>query len=430
MKVANPFTHAEEWEDPTKTTERESARNSTQVTQSDVGPLVEHTTAGSMLEAASLPGHRHLHEDHVTASSNYDVTPRESSPGQDQESSPVKHSPAHKTSLSQSEINPKAFRASVYEIVDGDETPEAVNGYASYSGQEQTLAPEEEEVDESFYSNRPISERHEDRPDAFDYEHFFLHSAMGSYSREGVHSRSNSTDSISTTRAPLATNPAASSYEPQILDDHFLDGYTSPAQPNSISPDSIPATTARSADRRLSKQSVYRTPDTLHSWDHQVHPHGRKDSSDSVSTAATFTTANERNITSRQSLACSSHSTQSRTNSFDNYPHAPPPQSRSQSFDQTSRAQRGRNGTLLAPPTNVSPGLVAAQFVEEPPLSGLLGSFGGLASSDQMLVARLVESVQAASEALAGTTEGSYERKVWRRRVDRARAVLGGEDDG
>src|SRR6202012_5630746 len=29
-----------------------------------------------------------------------------------------------------------------------------------------------------------VAERHEDRADAFDYENFFLHSAMGTYSRE------------------------------------------------------------------------------------------------------------------------------------------------------------------------------------------------------------------------------------------------------
>ena len=35
-------------------------------------------------------------------------------------------------------------------------------------------------------SAEPAVERHEDRPDAFDYEHFILHSAMGSYSGVGV----------------------------------------------------------------------------------------------------------------------------------------------------------------------------------------------------------------------------------------------------
>lgn len=57
-------------------------------------------------------------------------------------------------------------------------------------------------------------ERHEDRADAFDYEHFFLHSALGNYSPDGFHRRNlsqataeshssrESSDSIVTTRAP------------------------------------------------------------------------------------------------------------------------------------------------------------------------------------------------------------------------------------
>ena len=48
--------------------------------------------------------------------------------------------------------------------------------------------------DDSLYGDQdyheasasPFIERHEDRPDAFDYEHFILHSAMGSYSGVGV----------------------------------------------------------------------------------------------------------------------------------------------------------------------------------------------------------------------------------------------------
>ena len=41
---------------------------------------------------------------------------------------------------------------------------------------------------------------HEDRADAFDYEHFFLHSAMGSYSRDRRRDSFSSDDSVETTR--------------------------------------------------------------------------------------------------------------------------------------------------------------------------------------------------------------------------------------
>ncbi|KAI0204764.1 hypothetical protein F4808DRAFT_412101 [Astrocystis sublimbata] len=52
---------------------------------------------------------------------------------------------------------------------------------------------------------------HEDREDAFDYEHFFLHSAMGSMSRRRMRRRDSndsfsSGDSVETTRAPTASH--------------------------------------------------------------------------------------------------------------------------------------------------------------------------------------------------------------------------------
>ena len=46
----------------------------------------------------------------------------------------------------------------------------------------------------------PAAERHEDRVDAFDYENFFLHSAMGTYSRLSRHSSFSSAESIETTK--------------------------------------------------------------------------------------------------------------------------------------------------------------------------------------------------------------------------------------
>lgn len=67
----------------------------------------------------------------------------------------------------------------------------------------------ESESGESLYHDtvqHPIS--HEDREDAFDYEHFFLHSAMGTISqqrlgRRGSRSSFSSEDSVQTTRGPI-----------------------------------------------------------------------------------------------------------------------------------------------------------------------------------------------------------------------------------
>lgn len=73
----------------------------------------------------------------------------------------------------------------------------------------------ESESGESSYHDafqNPVS--HEDREDAFDYEHFFLHSAMGSMSQRRRESWSSvsSDDSVETTRGPVtAPTPATDS---------------------------------------------------------------------------------------------------------------------------------------------------------------------------------------------------------------------------
>lgn len=78
----------------------------------------------------------------------------------------------------------------------------------------------------------PVGERHEDRPDAFDYEHFFLHSGMGHYSKQrnrhgrrrtnsssssssttSSHSSENSMYSIETTRPNKTTDQTSSGSE-------------------------------------------------------------------------------------------------------------------------------------------------------------------------------------------------------------------------
>lgn len=85
-------------------------------------------------------------------------------------------------------------------IEDGDEgnpSRRPLSGYTSESG-------------ESLYHDAqqtPLS--HEDREDAFDYEHFFLHSAMGTISQQQFRRRGSmsSEGSVETTRGPLSTAP-------------------------------------------------------------------------------------------------------------------------------------------------------------------------------------------------------------------------------
>lgn len=62
----------------------------------------------------------------------------------------------------------------------------------------------------AYYDSVQNQVSHEDREDAFDYEHFFLHSAMGSMSQSRMRRRSSrdsfsSEDSVETTRGPIAS---------------------------------------------------------------------------------------------------------------------------------------------------------------------------------------------------------------------------------
>ncbi|KAI1755122.1 hypothetical protein F4782DRAFT_538655 [Xylaria castorea] len=64
----------------------------------------------------------------------------------------------------------------------------------------------------SYHDTVQAQVSHEDREDAFDYEHFFLHSAMGSMSRrrmrrKGSNDSFSSEDSVETTRGPTTSQP-------------------------------------------------------------------------------------------------------------------------------------------------------------------------------------------------------------------------------
>lgn len=74
--------------------------------------------------------------------------------------------------------------------------------------------------DGDFYQDAlPVPERHEDRPDAFDYEHFFLHSAMGNYSQTDVGRRDSYASNDSTASADTA-RPTAAAAARELHDRH------------------------------------------------------------------------------------------------------------------------------------------------------------------------------------------------------------------
>src|SRR5205823_348929 len=83
---------------------------------------------------------------------------------------------------------------------DEDETDEG--DFVSVDGDD--VESGTDSVYEDAVYEMPTTERHEDRADAFDYEHFFLHSAMGTYSLDGRRNSTSSGSSTATTRPVTA----------------------------------------------------------------------------------------------------------------------------------------------------------------------------------------------------------------------------------
>ncbi|KAF2182217.1 hypothetical protein K469DRAFT_712828 [Zopfia rhizophila CBS 207.26] len=271
-----------------------------------------------------------------------------------------------------------------YSDEDQGQDDDTENDFVSVEGD--ALEPGGDSVYEDAVYEMPVAERHEDRIDAFDYEHFFLHSAMGTYSSASRRSSSSSADSVETTR---------------------------------------PATAIHT--RHQSTNSVKR-----------ISLHQRNASVDSVSTVATFATAaeeqsddeesnermdefsqqflpNQHTVTPRQGAQNPTTRSDSAINMRTNNTGSP---------SQISQASRGSSpagdllgglqtskifSILLESPSNTKPRLA-------------------LNEEEKQLIYSLASTFQQVCRNLQSTSGDQYERKEWRRRLDEARRVLNGEE--
>ncbi|KAL8715260.1 MAG: hypothetical protein Q9220_001218 [cf. Caloplaca sp. 1 TL-2023] len=268
----------------------------------------------------------------------------------------------------------------------------------------------------------PIGGRHEDRPDAFDYEHLFLHSGMGTLGQGGK-SRSSSHSSTYSVETTKPSNTTAESRE--VLD-----------HPDTTLDDSF---------------------GEEHSPDSHVGAHARKGSVESVSTVATYATATEGDKNS-ESLDVDDE---------DEWVYSRPMAgSWEPEYPKNGKAMMGRKdgpqlGTRLAKSAaqaanaslssgdrpHIFPSSIQedAQFPEVAKadllifLSSKLPSDHNvglqpieLSESDRELAEKLVRSVaNVCSQLQAFTMEGhKYGGRQWRRRLDGARRVLDGETNG
>lgn len=234
----------------------------------------------------------------------------------------------------------------------------------------------------------PVTERHEDRIDAFDYENFFLHSAMGTYSsgRRGSDSGSSSADSVATTR---------------------------------------PVTAIFGSDVNVDAK--------------RASLHIRNSSMDSVSTIASFATAaedqeeeeNEKMDQFSQHILQNSHAAPT-TPKLQNTSSSIPPRSDSLSSSlktPSSPRSRGTSSRGSSPASVImTAGLQTSKVFsilletprDEPRLA--------LNEEEKQLIYSLAASFQSVTAILQSPTTDSYDRKEARRRLDVARRVLNGEE--
>ncbi|ORX95411.1 hypothetical protein BCR34DRAFT_607959 [Clohesyomyces aquaticus] len=254
------------------------------------------------------------------------------------------------------------------------------NDFVSVDGE--AFEPQGESVYEDAVYEMPVAERHEDRVDAFDYEHFFLHSAMGTYSSTSRRSSSSSGASVETTRPSTALQE----------------------RPKSIS--------------SLKRISI----------------HQRNPSVDSVSTMASFATAAEEQSDGEdENEQMDAFSQQVKQYSF------PQRNGTSQSMRSDSAINmRGTNGNIspgqpTTSPRSASPGNLAnglhTSKIFSVLLEGSQSSRPRLALNDEekQLIYSLAAGMQQVCERLQSTAGDQYERKELRRRLDQARRCLSGE---
>ncbi|KAL8704382.1 MAG: hypothetical protein Q9201_002451 [Fulgogasparrea decipioides] len=277
----------------------------------------------------------------------------------------------------------------------------------------------EQEMAES--SALPIGGRHEDRPDAFDYEHLFLHSRMGtlgqgSRSRSSSHSSEYSVETTKPSRVSAEVGEVSSNGHTS-LDESAMDQYSSDSRSSiherkgSVESVSTVATfaTATEGDGSASdadeEEWVYRRP-MAGSWEPE-YPGSHK------------LTAGKKNVPQPGNKG-TKHTTQvtSQPLSTDTSAGSTPSPAEARIESQPSETA---TADLLA---FLSSTLPSEDGASPRPIE--------LSDSDRELAAKLVRSVAKVCVQLqAFSMEGNkYGGRPWRRRLDGARRVLDGETNG
>lgn len=278
---------------------------------------------------------------------------------------------------------------------------------------------DDESIYESVIDETPSQqvERHEDRPDAFDYEHFILHSAMGSYSRDRRDSTSSSgsNESVETTKpaSPLRRAMNASEDQDSTEDDNEneVEVTSPPGHKRNGSMESISTlATFMTAEENTDDPDLEVDEDGMSPLDRALPP--LPSSSPQLLSDSTQQTylGLPTNSSMRDSGVALLSPTTGRGGSADTHPLLSPLSSAPLTPSTDSDSSGTHESVLLLSPTAVS----------------IAGSPISLHNQDQELVAALGKSLERACLALQNTDRAEYDSKIWRRRLDEARRVLEG----
>ena len=258
-------------------------------------------------------------------------------------------------------------------------------------------------------STSPIVDRHEDRPDAFDYEHFVLNSAFGTYSGIGVRrssSRRKRADSQTSGSSVETTKPRNSTSDVQQEDTLANGNHARQNSIDSVSTDNTFATAdeGRESDENPDDWTFGQTMAGSRQPDN-IRRHIPKGSIESTKDGARTKLSHTNGIVKRAASV-----------------------QKNQINGVTYKVSSNENGIPPQAPPDLLTVLSATRSWQEgaPPARLDLGD------RDAELVERLVKSLaKVCSEVRTSGPDGSkYEARVFRRKLDAARRVLDGEMNG
>ncbi|KAG9257929.1 uncharacterized protein F5Z01DRAFT_309781 [Emericellopsis atlantica] len=263
---------------------------------------------------------------------------------------------------------------------------------------------------------------HEDREDAFDYEHFFLHSALGSISRQHRESDSESDvsdDSVETTRGPIPT-PSSMSFRSAMS-----------RKRQSVDTTASDDTFATATEGRASRSSTFKTELGLGIDSYDELPPLEEERSNAGDDAQMNEMPKNRQ---RQNSVLYRPTSAAQADRL----HRPSISSfestgTNRSFPLVNKAKL--NGGVLTPGGSPDPMFTKMSEALMNDTTRALGNgdsataLRSLHKDDQFMVERLVASIGKCALGLSEASMASTEARVLRRRMDAARRILEGLDD-